>query len=621
VYVSRKMIAFLKSEDELAGVLGHEMGHVAARQQALELSLVFKDVLGLKSVSDTDDLFALYNQLTDSLRLKKRHAESSGNDEKGQSIADQIGVQAVARAGYSPQAFPEALDRLMATKGKTGNWVSDIFGATSPSSRRLREALKDVATLPRTCIEAALAPSPEEFQRWQSVVLHYNGIGHGEWLPGIVSRKSLNNPLRGDIEHFRFSPDGKYLLAQDEGGIYVLTRAPLKFLFRIDSADAQPAQFSPDARQVVFFSSHLRVETWDIDRQEQISVADVSALHGCRQTALSPDAKYLACFDDALHLSLFDVASGEILFERDRFYSLETAFDVFAGFYRLLYLLSHPDVVVLRFSPDGHYFLASSRTGEDVVFDLTKRKKISVPGTIHTLMQYSFTFLGPDKIVGLDKFHPDKSPVAEFPAGKVLDRVPLGAGSLVAATNPNYLLIRPVINYPVGGYDLTKKSLVYTNRTPATDVWGDLSVSERLNGEIGLYKMGDVKASLVTQLPLGKLGSLQTFAASPDLKFLAISSRTRGGIWNMDANERVFHVRAFQNAYYTPNLTFFLDFPPFEKIDREMVVASPVTRQTKSRPVGKDDDITFFGDVCSGSSMPKEIVVRAAAISWMLWTS
>jgi hypothetical protein len=86
--VSRKMIAFLKTEDELAGVLGHEMGHVAARQQVLELSRVFKDVLGLKSVSDTDDLFALYHQLTDSLRLKKRHAEPSGNDDKGQSIAD-----------------------------------------------------------------------------------------------------------------------------------------------------------------------------------------------------------------------------------------------------------------------------------------------------------------------------------------------------------------------------------------------------------------------------------------------------------------------------------------------------------------------------------------------------
>ena len=597
IYVSRKMVAFLKNEDELAGVLGHEMGHVVARQQALELSRAFREVLGLKSVSDSDDLFALYNQLTDSLRLKKRHAEPSGNEDKGQSVADQIGVQAVARAGYAPQAFPDALDRLMATKGKTGNWATDIFGATSHNSRRLREALKDVSSLPRSCIEAASAASPEEFQRWQSAVLHYTGIGHAERLPGLLSRKTLNNPLRGDIEHFRFSPDGNYLLAQDEGGIYVLTRDPLKFLFRIDSADAQPAQFSPDAKQVAFFSSHLRVETWDINREEQVSVTDVSALHGCRQTALSPDAKYLACFDNEFNLSLFEVASGEVLLQREKFYSFETPFNVFAGFYRILYLLSHPDVVVLRFSPDGRYFAASSHTDEDIVFDLSARKKVSVPGTIHTLMHYSFTFLGPERIVGLDTFHPEKSPIAEFPSGKVLDRVPLGGGSLVAATNPNYLLIRPVINFPVGGYDLDKKKLVYTNRSSASDVWGDVSVSERLNGEIGLYKMGEVKASVVTQLPLGKLGSLQTVAASPDLKFLAISSRTRGGIWNLDANDRVLHLRAFQSAYYAPNVTFFLDFPSFEKAGREMVVTSPVTRQAKSRPVDKGDDITFFGDV------------------------
>jgi WD40 repeat protein len=597
IYVSRKMVAFLKNEDELAGVLGHEMGHVAARQQALELSSSFREILGLKSVSDTDDLFALYNQLTDSLRLKKRRAESSGNEDKGQSIADQIGVQAVARAGYSPQAFPDALDRLMATKGKTGNWVTDIFGATSSSSRRLREALKDVSSLPRACIEAASAASPEEFQRWQSAVLHYNGIGHAERLPGVLSRKSLSNPLRGDIEHFRFSPDGKYLLAQDEGGIYVLTRDPLQFLFRIDSADAQPAQFSPDAKQVVFFSSHLRVETWDIDRQEQVSVTDVSALNGCRQTALSPDAKYLACFDNELNLSLFDVASGEILLKREKFFTFESPFNAFAGFYRILYLLTHTDVVVLRFSPDGHYFAASSHTEDDVVYDLTTRKKISVPGTIHTLMHYSFTFLGPDRIVGLDTSHAEKSPIAEFPSGKVLDRVPLGGGTLVAATNPKYLLIRPIINYPVGGYDLEKKALVYTNRMSATDVWDDVTVSERLNGEIALHKLGEVKASVVTQLPLGKLGALQTVAASPDLKFLAISGRTRGGIWNLDANDRVFHLRAFQSAYYTSNVTFFLDFPSFEKTEREMAVASPVTRQAKSRPVEKDDNITFFGDV------------------------
>jgi predicted Zn-dependent protease len=116
------------------------LGHLAARQQALDMSRNFREVLGVKSVSPDEDLFGLYNGFVESVRLKKRHSQPSGEDDKSQKIADLIGVQAVARAGYAPQAFPDLLDRIMETKGKTGSWFSDMFGATSPNSKRLREA-------------------------------------------------------------------------------------------------------------------------------------------------------------------------------------------------------------------------------------------------------------------------------------------------------------------------------------------------------------------------------------------------------------------------------------------------------------------------------------------------
>ena len=51
VYVSRKMVSFLRNEDELAGLLGHELGHLAARQQALDMSRDFREVLGLKTLT------------------------------------------------------------------------------------------------------------------------------------------------------------------------------------------------------------------------------------------------------------------------------------------------------------------------------------------------------------------------------------------------------------------------------------------------------------------------------------------------------------------------------------------------------------------------------------------
>jgi WD40 repeat protein len=597
VYVSRKIVAFLHNEDELAGLLGHELGHLAVRQQALDMSRDFREVLGIKTLSGDEDLFGLYNQFMESVRLKKRHSQPSGEEEKSQKIADQLGVQSVARAAYAPQAFPDFLDRLMQTKGKTGNWFTDLFGATPADSKRLREALKEIATLPASCIEAKGPAPSEEFHQWQAAVLHYRGIGHAEHLSGVLSRKQLNNPLRGDIEHFRFSPDGKFLLAQDEGGIYVLAREPLKFVFRIDAADAQRAQFSPDSHQVVFFSSGLRVETWDVERQEQSSVTDVPTLGGCRQTELSPDAKFLACMDNNLGLTLYDVATGEVIFKKERFFDYDTGFSGYGGLFRLISFLMNQDLATLRFSPDARYFAASSRTKEEVVIDLTTQKKISVPGAIHTAMQYAFTFVGPGRIIGVDTFNPQKSPLVEFPSGKVLDHVPLGGGSLVAATNPRYILIRPIQDRPVGAFDLEQKKMVFSNRMSATDVWGDAFSSELLDGEIGLYKVAKPEDKIVLQLPLGKVGILRTFTASPDLKWLAVSSRTRGGVWNLDTNSRVFHIRAFQNAFYASNGNFFMDFPEFEKAKREMAVLSPVTQQSKGREIDKDDDLTFFGDV------------------------
>ena len=597
VYLSRKMVAYLRNEDELAGVLGHELGHLAARQQALDMSRAFRDVLGLKSLSADEDLLGLYNQFVESVRLKKIHASPSGEEERSQKVADQLGVQAVARAGYSPQSFPDFMDRLMETKGKTGNWFTDLFGATPPNSKRLRETLKEVANLSSSCIEQNAHPSPDDFRQWQATVLHYRGIGHGEHLSGVLSRKKLGDPLRGDIENFRFSPDGKYLLAQDEGGIYVLTRDPLKFVFRIDAVDAEAAQFSPDSRQIVFFSSGLRVETWDIDRQEQTSVTDVPALHGCRQTALSPDAKYLGCLGEDLDLALYNVGSGEAVFKKEKFFDLDPGFNMFGAFYKFLFLLTHHDVATLRFSPDARYFAASSRTKQEVVIDLTTEKKINVPGSVHTAMEYAFTFIGPDRIVGVDTFKPDKSPLVEFPSGKVLDRVSLGGSKLVAATNPRYVLARPLKDVPVGAFDLEQKKFVYTNRMSATDVWGNVSASERLNGEIGLYRIEDTKVTNVLQLPVGKLGNLRSFTASSDLKWLAMSSRTRGGVWGLDTGERPFFLRSFQSVYAAPNSLFYFDFPEFEKSSREMVVLSPVTKQSKARDVDKDDDLAFFGDM------------------------
>jgi WD40 repeat protein len=139
--------------------------------------------------------------------------------------------------------------------------------------------------------------------------------------------------------------------------------------------------------------------------------------------------------------------------------------------------------------------------------------------------------------------------------------------------------------------------MLWGNRTPAADVWGEVTVSERMNGEIGLYPVGETKPTSVMTLPLGKLGVLRSFTASANLRFLAMSSRTRGGVWDLAKDEREILLRGFQRASYAPDSAFLVDFPEFEKADREIVDFSPTSKQVLEHRLTKDDDVTFFGDV------------------------
>jgi predicted Zn-dependent protease len=123
IYIYRRMISFAKSEDELAALLGHEIGHMIMHQAAIDISEWFRAV-GITSVGDRQDIFNKWNQLQDNVRkLKKR--PDGGHGQQEQLIADRIGLYALMRAGYDPAQFASFADRSFQTKGKTGGFWSD----------------------------------------------------------------------------------------------------------------------------------------------------------------------------------------------------------------------------------------------------------------------------------------------------------------------------------------------------------------------------------------------------------------------------------------------------------------------------------------------------------------
>jgi hypothetical protein len=113
-----------------------------------------------------------------------------------------------------------------------------------------------------------------------------------------------------------------------------------------------------------------------------------------------------------------------------------------------------------------------------------------------------------------------------------------------------------------------------------------------------LYKVGEATASAVRTPPLGKLGTLRSVAVSPDLKWLAMSGRTRGGEWSIEKNTRIMLTRSFQRASYAEDSSLLVDFPSFEKNERELVVVDPGMREPRRRiPPNDKDHIDLFGNI------------------------
>lgn len=113
IYVSRGILHILNSEAELAGVIGHEIGHVAARHSARRISMaapfaivggIVSGVTGIVSTRLGQALGAI-PMLAGGLVIQP-YSRGQEND------ADKIGVKLAAESGYDPVGLSQGLHQL-----------------------------------------------------------------------------------------------------------------------------------------------------------------------------------------------------------------------------------------------------------------------------------------------------------------------------------------------------------------------------------------------------------------------------------------------------------------------------------------------------------------------------
>ncbi len=125
IYITRGIMPFLDNEAQLAGVLGHEIGHVTARHAAQQYSRSTGAELGLLLgsifVPEARPLAQLGETGLSLLFLKY------SRDDEAQ--ADGLGVRYAARAGWDPEGVPDmlrTLDRIEQQSDDKGvpNWLA-----------------------------------------------------------------------------------------------------------------------------------------------------------------------------------------------------------------------------------------------------------------------------------------------------------------------------------------------------------------------------------------------------------------------------------------------------------------------------------------------------------------
>lgn len=153
IYITRGLMAYLKSEAELAAVLGHEIGHVAARhaarqdtaQKAADLGTKLAAILGALYVPGLDP-----NVGADLLGVGS-NALLKGYGRDHELEADELGAEYLAKSGYDTQAMLDVITtlknqesyeyQLARLEGRKPRVYHGLFSTHPSNDKRLQEAV------------------------------------------------------------------------------------------------------------------------------------------------------------------------------------------------------------------------------------------------------------------------------------------------------------------------------------------------------------------------------------------------------------------------------------------------------------------------------------------------
>jgi predicted Zn-dependent protease len=208
VYVTRQLTALMNNEAELAAVLGHEVGHVAARHSARRQQAATQNQLGGIGIAILSSILLGDNPLGQQISegaMQGSQLLTLKYSRTQELEADELGISYLSGAGYDPRAMSTLLtslalqNSLEARLQGRGDATAPAWASTHPDpASRVQTALSKAQGVPGT------VTNRDTFLSRIDNILYGDDPEHG-----VIEGRSFIHPV------FRLSfdaPDGFYMI-------------------------------------------------------------------------------------------------------------------------------------------------------------------------------------------------------------------------------------------------------------------------------------------------------------------------------------------------------------------------------------------------------------------------